>query len=452
MNISREEAGKSSAFVKIELQAADYKDLVEKELKAHQKKVQLKGFRPGMVPPALVKKMYGKAILAEEVNKILSDKIQQYITDEKIDIIGRPIPAKAEETVADFDNPSNFVFWFELGLAPEFNMDLGKLTAPHYKILIDDEMVNKYEEDLRRRHGNVTHPEKASEEDMLGGEIEQLDEAGEVKVDGIKTKASIAINTIPLKTLQKKFIDKAIAEFVDFPIQKISENLTDLSAMLHVSKEEAENLSGDFRFHIESISHIDMAELNEELYKKVYPADEIKDEAGFRESIKKEASQYYTNDTNRRFTNDVIDMLVEKTDIALPDDFLKRWIILENEAKNLTQEIIDKEYPSYANSIKWQLIEGKLLKENNIDIKPEDLKDFYRTRILSQYFPTQNADEETQKQIDSVIESMMKNQEEVKRIYDALMDEKLTSLFISKVKQEEKEISFDDFAAMLNKK
>ncbi len=455
MNISRENAAQRNAYIKIELEPADYQEAVANELKAYRKKVQLNGFRAGMVPAGLVKKMYGKAILADEINKILSNKLQQYIADEKLEILGQPISAKDEETVADFENPDKFVFWFEIGLAPEFELHLDKLSATRYQIKIDDAMVDKYAEDIRRRYGQLTSPEKAAEEDLLGGELVQLGEDGNLKEGGLSVKTSIAINTLGLKTIQKKFIGKSVGDAVDFPIQKAFKNATDLASMLHIAKEEAEKLEGDFRFTIESISHIEAAELNEDLYKKVYPSADIKDEAGFKDAIRNEAKQFYSRDTDRKFMNDVIDLLVEKTKMTLPEEFLKRWIMQGDTNRKpgeaaLTPEIMEKEFPSYANSIKWQLIESRLIKDNNIDIKPEDLRAFYRERVLSQYFPVQTQDEETNKRIDRVIDSMMQNQEEIKRVYDAMMDEKMTALFLEKVKQNDKAVSYDEFVALLN--
>ena len=457
MNISKENASQLNAYIKIELEPADYQTAVENELKNYRKKVQLNGFRAGMVPAGLVKKMYGKAVLVDAINKLVSDQLQQYITNEKLDILGQPIPAKENDTVADFDNPNRFVFWYEIGLAPSFDLNLEKLSATRYQIKIDDTMVDKYASDLRRRYGQLTSPEKASESDLLGGTLVQLGENGEEKEDGLNTKTSIAINALGLKTIQKKFIDKKVGDAVEFPIQKAFKNATDLSAMLHIAKEEAEKLEGDFRFTIESISHIEEAALNEDLFKKVYPSQEIKDEAGFREAIRNEASQFYRRDTDRKFMNDVVDALVEKTKITLPDDFLKRWILQgDNHRKPnenaLTPEVVEKEYPAYANSIKWQLIESRLIKDHNIDIKPEDLRTFYRERILSQYFPVQSQDEETNKRIDRVIDSMMQNQEEIKRVYDAMMDEKMIALFLDKVKQTDKSVSYDEFVELMNKK
>ncbi|MDE6439861.1 MAG: hypothetical protein K2K51_02445, partial [Bacteroidales bacterium] len=189
--------------------------------------------------------------------------------------------------------------------------------------------------------------------------------------------------------------------------------------------------------------------------KTVYPSADIKDEAGFKDAIRNEAKQFYSRDTDRKFMNDVIDLLVEKTAMDLPEEFLKRWILQGDTNRKpgepaLTPEIVDKEFPMYANSIKWQLIESRLIKDNNIDIKPEDLRTFYRERVLSQYFPVQTQDEETNKRIDRVIDSMMQNQEEIKRVYDAMMDEKMIALFLEKVKQNDKAVSYDEFVALLN--
>ncbi|MEG1910067.1 MAG: trigger factor, partial [Bacteroidales bacterium] len=321
-----------------------YKEKVSKTLKTQQQKAQIKGFRPGKVPFGLVEKMYGKSVLIDEVNKILSDSLMGYIEENKIAILGHPIPASNKESSMDFDNAENFTFWFELGLTPEFDINLDKLNVKNYEISISDAMVDDYIKNIRRRHGKVSSPEKASETDLLGGEIFELNAEGEIKEGGLQTKTSIAIDMIALKTIQKKFIGKKIGDEIDFNLSKAFKNDTDISAMLHIEKEEAEKLNGEFRFHIESITAVEEAELNEDLFKQVYPKENISTEADFREQIRKESALFYVRETDKKFTNDVIKAIVDSTKFEMPDDFLKRWLLLSSEDQKLTAEIINEEY------------------------------------------------------------------------------------------------------------
>ncbi|MEG1572029.1 MAG: trigger factor [Bacteroidales bacterium] len=451
MNISRENEGKLGAFIKIELSPADYKEKVSKTLKTQQQKAQIKGFRPGKVPFGLVEKMYGKSVLIDEVNKILSDSLMGYIEENKIAILGHPIPASNKESSMDFDNAENFTFWFELGLTPEFDINLDKLNVKNYEISISDAMVDDYIKNIRRRHGKVSSPEKASETDLLGGEIFELNAEGEIKEGGLQTKTSIAIDMIALKTIQKKFIGKKIGDEIDFNLSKAFKNDTDISAMLHIEKEEAEKLNGEFRFHIESITAVEEAELNEDLFKQVYPKENISTEADFREQIRKESALFYVRETDKKFTNDVIKAIVDSTKFEMPDDFLKRWLLLSSEDQKLTAEIINEEYARYAESLKWQIIENKIISNHNITVSKEDIKKFYKENVISQYFPMNDGDEEMMKRVDMFVDSMLENKEEVKKVYDMLYETKMTELFKTLVKIDTEKIAFDDFIALMKK-
>lgn len=451
MNISRENEGKLGAFIKIELSPADYKEKVTKTLKTQQQKAQIKGFRPGKVPFGLVEKMYGKAVLVDEVNKLLSDTLMGYIEENKISVLGHPIPASNKENSMDFENAENFTFWFELGLAPEFEVDLDKINVKNYEIEISDAMLEDYIKNIRRRHGKVSSPDKAGETDLLGGEIFELDESGEIKEGGLQTKTSIAIDMITLKTIQKKFIGKKIGDEIDFNLSKAFKNNTDIAAMLHIDNEDAAKLTGDFRFRIETITAVEAAELNEDLFKQVYPKEEIKTEAEFREQLRKESAQFYIRETDKKFTNDVIKAIVDGTKIEMPDDFLKRWLLHSSEDNKLTPEIIEQEYDRYAESLKWQIIENKIIGTHNISVSPEDIKKFYKENVLSQYFPVDGEDEEMMKRVDMFVDSMLQNKEEVRKIYDMLYENQMTELFKKQVKIKNEKISFDDFVALMKK-
>ncbi|MEG1498612.1 MAG: trigger factor [Bacteroidales bacterium] len=451
MNISRENVGELGAYLKLELVPADYGDKVKKELKNYQHKAQIKGFRQGQVPPSLIQKMYGKTILIEEINKLVSENLSKYIEEQKLAVLGQPIPApsKERESKINFDTPNDFVFWFEIGLAPEFKIELEKIKAIDYHIQITDEMIDKYAESICRRFGNVSSPDKVGETDVLGGEIFELNENGEIKDGGLQTKTSISVDLISLKTIQKKFISKPIGDTIDFALTKAFKSSADIATMFHISEEEAKHITAEFRFRIDSITHVDPAELNEELFKKVYPKANIKDVEEFCEEIRKESAKYYAKDTEKKTVTDIIEEILVQTNIQLPDEFLKRWIVYGDEKKTLTPEIVEQEYPQYVKSLKWQLIEDKLIKEYNIEAKAEDVKAFYKENILSQYFSNNAEDEETNKRMDMVVDSMMQNQEEVKKIYDMLFEQKISEVLKSKVNLNIKEITMDDFIALL---
>lgn len=450
MNISRENEGNLTAYIKIDLTPEDYREQVSKELKQQQKKAQLKGFRPGQVPFGLIQKMYGKPVLVDVVNQIISDSLMKHIEENKLEVLGQPIPAENKENQVDFDNPNDFSFWFEIGLAPEFNVNLEKINVKNYQIEISDEMVEKYIDNVTRRAGEVSHPEVVSETDLLGGEITELNAEGLPLEGGIKVKTSISVDLISLKTIQKKFIGAKVGDEISFTIAKAFKNTTDLAAMLQIPVEKVQDISPEFSFKIESITNVIKAELNEDLYKKIYPQATIKTEAEFREQIRKESAQYYVKETDKKLANDVIDEIIKQTNIELPKEFLKRWLIHANQEQNFTKEMIDADFDKYEKSLQWQLIENKLSKEFDLNVNIEEVRTFYKENVLSQYFPI-TEDEESIKRMNMFVDSMLQNKEEAKRVYDMLFEQKLTDLFKGKVKAKDTSISFDGFVELIKK-
>lgn len=459
MTITKEPKGTLSAYLKLELLPQDYEGKVATELKSYRQKVQMKGFRQGQVPVSLVQKLYGKAILMEQVNKLIAESIDNYIRENKINILGHALPVPEEERKSefDFDNPGTFVVWFEIGIAPEFDVELEKVKVNGYKINVSDEMVDKHQESLCRRYGVVSSPETAALEDTLGGELFELNEESAVKEGGINVKTSIAIDLIALKTIQKQFIGKGVGAEVDFEIQKAFKNKADLSAMLRIKEDALAGIAPKFRFRIDSITHVEPAALNEDLYKKAFPQENIKDEAGFREAMRNDIAKYYVQNTDKKLFVDTVDSIIDQTKFDLPEDFLKRWILSESnrqaeeEKKAPVTDIPAEEMKQIERSLRWELIQNKITEKYTVKIEPEDLRTFYKDRVLSQYFPVQSEDEEMRKRIDMFIDSMMKNQEEVKRVYDMVFEEKLTALFREKAKVSTKEVTMDEFVEVLKK-
>ncbi len=445
MNITKESTGDLTAIIKLELKEEDYQDQVKKVLKDYQRKANIPGFRQGKVPFGMINKMYGKAVMAEEINKMVSDSLNQYIVDEKLDILGYPLPNTEKTTTVDFDNQKEFEFFFDIGLSPEFNLELNdKIKINYYDIEANDEVVEKYLGDLQSRHGKTTNPETVEEGDMVKGDFVELDENDKEVQGGINRAANVATSNLKLKTELKKFVGKKVGTTVKFNPLKATKDADNTALMLGITKEEAEKIENKFSFTITEISRKENAELNEEFFKMVYPQEEIKTEEELRVRIKKDAEVSFVAESDRQFMNNTVEKLVDLAKIDLPDEFMKRWIV-ENGQGKMTAEQVETQYESYSKSLRWQLIEAKLVKEFELQVGEEDVRNQIRS-----YFSTmqEKQDEEAEKRMNEIVDSIMKNQEEVKRIYDQLYDKKLLDLFKDKIKQVNKKIGYEEFVKL----
>jgi len=443
MNIIKESTGDLTATIKIEVGPGDYEKQVEDALRDLQKKANLKGFRPGKVPFGLIKKMYGKGALAEEVNKILGDALNNYLVENKIDVLGYPLAGKDNETKADFDNDTEFEFYFDLGMAPEISLDVNENTeVDYYEIDVEKEKVDGYMKEVQARHGNPINPETAEKGDLIKGEIAQLDDNGEMLEDGHKKDTSLSINFIKDEKVQNQFVGAKVGDTIKFNPLKATENETETASMLGVKKEDKDQLESDYQITIKEISRIEPAEVNEELFKKVYPAADIKTEEDFREKLKGEATEYLQKESDNFFVHETLEVITEKTEVALPDEFIKRFMVETDE--KVTEETVDHDYEHYSKSLKQQLIINKIAKDNEITVEAKDVKDFIKNMYAKQ-FMMDLEDEEKSKQLDTLAESVMQNQEETKRISDQLYDEKMREILKDKLKLNKIEIMYDDF-------
>ena len=378
MNITKEITGDYTATITIGIGPEDYKEAVEKQIQDHKRKANIPGFRPGHVPAGLIKKMYGKAILADEINKLLSDSLHGYIKDEKLDILGNPIPSLKQDTPVDFENQTDFEFCFDLGLSPAFDLQFDKEVEMEYPVIkVDDTMIDKYIEDTRNRFGKPA-PENT----------EQSPEA--------EIQPSSGEETATPKT-EKTMIP---------------------------------------------------AEMTPEFFKQVYPGKDIETEEDFREQVKKDAESSFVAETDKLFFNKVTDMLVKNTAIPLPDDFLKRWLVENNEGK-YTPEEIEKNYSSFAESMKWQLIENKLIRENQIEVTEQDIRQYIKTFFLRQVVPG-IPDPEMESRYEGIVDRFMENKEQVQRINDQLYNARLLELFKQTLTVIDKEVSFDEYLRLVN--
>lgn len=456
MKVTKEATGDLTAVLRIDISSEDYANKVEEQLKNYRKKANVPGFRPGQVPMGMIKKLYEKSLRAEEIQKLLTDSMYDFIESEKIRTLGHPLANDEKTGDIDWDNQNEFTFYFDIAIQPEIELNLENVEETYYNIVPTEEMINKFIEDIQRRFGKFSSPEEIGENDLVYGEITELDEEGNEKENGIKTPTSIAINMIAQKTIQKKFISKAKDSEIVFNLSKAFTNATDVASMLKISKEEAEEFKSDVKFTVSSINRVEPAELNEELFEKAYKGQDIKTIEQFRERAIKDLSGTYSREAERYFLNEASTRLVENSGFELPDEFMKKWLIANNEGK-VDAEKIEKEYDSYKNSLKWQLIENNIIEKYSVDISQQELKDYYKTFVLANYFPAQeNETPEQEKErldaMENIADNMIKNKEQSKQIYEYLFDQKLISVLKSNMKVNVKDISVEDFTKMVQEK
>lgn len=448
MEVVRKDIDKLNAEITVKISENDYKDQVNDALKRYRKQAKMPGFRPGMVPMGMVKKMVGTNILVEEVNRVLSDSIYKYIGDNNIEILGNPLP-KADDQTIDWETQKEFEFTYELGLAPEIKISLTeKDKFDKYQVKVSDKMIEDQIQEMAKRYGKMEEAESSEAGDMLYGKFEQL-EKGKVKEDGISKETVLNISTIDKEKDQKQFIGIKVGDVIKCKPQKLAaENY--VSAWLGVDEKYIKDIKADFNYTVQKIHRTVAAELNQEFYDKLYGKDVIKSKEELGEKIKEEMANSFKQNAEQLFERDVQDHLLKKAKLDLPDEFMKKWLETANE-KPITKEQIEEEYEQYAIGLRWQLIENKLIKDNNIEVSREEIVDYTKSMIRQQLAGMGQGLMEEEEMTETA-NRVLQNQEEAKRIYEQLYQLKLRDLYNSTVKVKEKEISYDDFVKLAQKK
>ena len=442
MNISKENIDALNAVLKVDIRKADYEEKVEKVLRDYRKKANVKGFRPGMVPIGLIKKMYGKAVQLDEINKIVSENIHKYLADEKLEILGDPLPKSEENERISFDTQEDFIFSFDLGLAPQFELKLNKKNKVNqYELIVDEKMRNDYITNYTRRFGEFKIVKKSGEKDMLKGNITSIDEnnqPGTLSADD----TTISVDIIKDEKIKKQFINKKQADIIDFDLRKALPNDFEIAGILKKQKDEVAGLEGKFRFTINEIKRFEPAKIGKELFNKVYGEGVIKTEEEFMKKIEEEIAKNLKRESDYKLMLDIKKLALDKTDFSLPEDFLRRWLLKVNE--KATAEQIDKDFDSFRTDLKWQLIRNKVAKENEIKISEEELHAEAEniTRYQFQQYGLYYATEE---QIHNYAHEMLKREDEAKRIAEKILEEKAIEKLKEVVKLESKKIPVDEF-------
>ena len=450
MKITQGKAKNMMTTIKIEVTESDYSEKVTDILKRYRKDAVVPGFRKGKTPMSIIEKQYKTSVVVDEVNKLLQDSLYKHITENKVKVLGSPMPLSDNEI--DWKNNSDFIFEYEVGLAPEFDVKISKKDKlDFYKIEADKKLVDNYCNDIAKRYGKMSNPSKSIAGDLVYCLIQQLDSNGNIDSSGISNEATVSIDTIKEKKYQKMFIGVEPDVKFNLNVKKVFSNKSDLSAMLKISQGELENLSNDlFEFTIIRINRLAPAVFDNELFNKVYPDGKVKNLKEFKNKIKEEAEKSFEVESDRMLKNDVVLYLVDKIKFDLPDEFLMKWLVKSSE-KPLTIDQVKQDYPQYSKSLKWQLIENKILEEHKLKVDNDDLINFTKEIVkkqMQQYGQAISDD----KQIADIAENILKNEDERKRISNQLFDEKTLVIYKELFKLNQKSISYDDFVKLATEK
>jgi len=443
MNITRQEVDAQNAVVIVNIAPADYQGKVNASLEKYRKTAKIPGFRPGNIPMAIIQKQVGKTVLAEELNKLTNDALYRYISEEKLEILGNPIPKAENGMAGNFDQPENFEFSFEIGYSPSFELPINAKSKFDYAtVKIDKDLINKQVEDLRRRYGKLVSSDTIGDKDMVMGKFEEKEADGSVKAEGISHSSTISMEFLENKDGIKALKGKKVNEVIDLDPRNVSKDDKDCASLLGITEEQVAELSANFQFTIADVKRMEMADLNEELYAKLF-ADEVKTEEELHARISVDLERMFSEDTDRIFTRNVYNHLVNETRMTFPETFLKRWIRVSSE-KPVTEEDIEVEFDAYLKSLKWQLIQTRIFKDNNIQLTNQEVMDFTKSLLIGNYaqygLPAPDDQELTETAV-----RLLQNKEQVNGIYDRLAEQKLTEFFKTAVNLVKKEVKYDDF-------
>ncbi|WP_047419043.1 trigger factor [Cellulophaga sp. Hel_I_12] len=434
MNITKEQIDELNAVVKVAVTKDDYQDKVETILKDYRKQANIPGFRKGQVPMGLIKKQYGKAVLVDEVNKLIQDNLNKYLTEEKLDVLGNPLPKQRDNFNWDSDD---FDFEFELGLAPSFEINLkAKKPIIHYTIVADDKMINEQIERIQKQYGKLINKNEVGAKDEVVGTF--TNEAAE-----IENKATITLSELKDKKAITAFMGKKVGDTLSVNTKKLFKEDQDLARSMGIEIEVAKDLNVDVSFSIEEINEREPAALDQELFDKLFGPDVIKSKEELKAKIKEDSEQQFVQQTDQKLLNDVTEDFIDNTKFNLPANFLKKWIQLTGE-KVLSDDEATAEYEKSEKGLRYQLIEGKIIQENNLQVQFDELKEFAKGFIKSQMaqFGQLNPAEE---ELDNIAARVLSNQDEVKRLSEQLMSQKLISLYKEKANLKTKEVTYENF-------
>lgn len=433
MIITKKDIDRLNAVVTVEISKDDYSEKVKTILNNYRKSANIPGFRKGHVPMGMVKKQYGKAVLIEEVNKLLQENLHKFLTEEKLDVLGNPLPKN--DTNIDWD-AGDFLFEFDLGLAPEFAVDVTKKAIIQYKVVADMKMIDNQVKSIRKQYGKLIAKDTVTKNDEITGTFVSDERE-------LSNKTTFAIEVIKGKKQLSALIGSMVGDTVVLKTKGLFKDDHDNQKYLGVSHEDAPGLDIEVSIKIKEVNTREMAELDQDLFDKLFGEGVITSEEQLKERIKADAEKQFEQQSDQKLLNDVVESLIENTKFDLPSDFLRRWIQISGE-KEMTEEEAKEEFDRSEKGLRYQLIEGKLRAENNLQVTFEELKDHSKNMIKTQMaqFGQMNPTEE---EVEAIVARIMGNEEEVKRLSEQLNTNKMLIFFKENAKLKTKEITYEKF-------
>ena len=446
--VTKENIGLLNEKITLKLEKTDYLPTFEKSLKDHSKKANIPGFRKGMVPAGLIKKMYGPSLFTDEVLRTVDRELIKYLEEEKLDIFAQPLPVEMDIRQLDVNNPADYTFHFEIGMKPDFALaDLSKANTIRYKVTITDEMINNEVTRLQNRYGNMKDEHTVNtEENVLNVIFAEVDENANEIEGGIKKDNSLLVKYFK-ESFRSNLIGKNINDYIVTQLDKAfdEKELDFILSDLGLEKKDPASSQKHFKIQITKIGLLEKKELNEEFFKQLYPNDEVKTEADFRNKVKEEVQAYWDNQAKGQLQHMAYHELLDGTTIEFPESFLKKWMQTQGEEKK-TEEEAEKEFPTFKNQLKWTLISDKIARENNIVVNPEELKAFAKQQLFGYMNMPMGGDD--QPWVDNYVDKMMQDRKYIEDAYNRIQGQKIFEWAESQVKPAEKEIAMEDFVKM----
>lgn len=447
--ITKENIGLLHDKLTVKLEKTDYLPSFEKALKDYSKKANIPGFRKGMVPAGLIKKMYGPSLFTDEVLRSVDRELISYLQNDKVDIFAQPLPLEMDINQLDVNNPIDYEFHFEVGMKPEFAMpDLGSAKITRYVVDVTDEMINNEITRLQNRYGNMQDQDNVNtDENVLNVTFTEVDENGNAVEGGIAKDNSLLVKYFK-ESFRPELMGKTVNDFVIVQLDKVfdEKELEFISSDLGIDKNDTAALQKHFKVQITKIGLLDKKEMNEEFFAQLYPGQEVKTEADFRNKIKEEIQAYWNSQARNQIHDQVFHQLTDHTKIDFPEAFLKKWMKTQSETPK-TDEEVEKEFPSFLNQLKWTLITDKVVADNAIQVNPDEIRAFAKQQLFS-YMGGANLGDD-QPWVADYVEKMMKDRKYVEDAYNRIQTQKIFEWTETKVNPADKSISAEDFTKMV---
>jgi trigger factor len=434
MQITSETTGNLTATICIEIGKKDYAPRLDEKLKEYRKKVKMPGFREGKVPLGMVNKMYGKAILADEMNQIISEALANYLDEQKIETLASPLPNREKQEMIDFDIQEQFSFWFDIALRPEVNIQLESLQGiKRYQVEPEDAKTEDYLAYILKRHGSIVPTDVVDEDSMINCDLAQIPEGADWSGEpNVVTDKIVSIASIKNEEIKAKFLGAKEDEAIEANPMEAFENLAEVSSLLNIKREDLPENPGNYTFLIREIRKVAPAELTEELYQSVFPNDGIETQEAFRDRIAKDIRDSYAQHAETMMINSALDALIQGTQIELPDDFLKRWLLHNDEEGTMTRENVEEGYEEYANQLRTALIRSVLFETYDIRVTEEDMYNKVKN-LLNMDDADEGSSEMNRMRLAGVMESVMKDKKQRENLSERILQDKLGLVMIEKV-------------------